>query len=79
MTLCIGALAKTTGGDPCIVLCSDYKVGNDEFGSETEYKLQILSDQLVALFAGSPGRAKELAGYYQIHLEKEVLKSQNHR
>src|SRR5579862_4881116 len=66
VTLCIGALAQVPVPlAPCVVLGFDYQVSNDSWGSESEYKLHVLSDHLIALFAGSPGRAKELATIYQ--------------
>jgi hypothetical protein len=74
MTLCIGALAQEPSPlAPCLVLCFDYKIANDEWGSESEYKLHRLNDHLVALFAGAPGRAKELALIYQEYLKGTPL------
>ena len=60
MTLCIAALAQRSSS-PCIVLGFDKQVSGEGLSSQTEYKLQPLNGQLVALYAGSPGRAKELA------------------
>jgi hypothetical protein len=78
MTLCIGALAKTAPlNSPCVVLCFDSKVANDEFGSESEYKLHVLSKQLVALFSDRPGRAKELALIYKSYLRTVELTEDN--
>src|SRR3972149_2982268 len=74
MTLRIGALAQEpVPVAPCIVLCFDSKVANDAWGSESEYKLSVLSDKLVALYAGSPGRAKELALIYEDYLSRTPL------
>jgi hypothetical protein len=72
MTLCIGALTQERG-QPRIVLCFDSKVSADEFSSETEYKLHRLDGQLVSMFAGSPGRAKELAWIYRVFLKENPL------
>jgi hypothetical protein len=78
MTLCIGALANRPSPlTPCIVLCFDYKIANDEWGSESEYKFHVLSPQFVALFAGSPGKAKELSWLYQSHLKDRTLTMDN--
>lgn len=78
MTLCIGALAQVPSPlTPCIVLCFDYKIANDEWGSESQYKFHILSGQLVALFAGAPGKAKELSWLYQAHLKNKGLSIAN--
>lgn len=76
MTLCIGALAQAPGGQ-CIVLCFDSKVSTDEFSSESEYKFRRLSNQLVGLFADSPGRAKELALIYERYLKTVELTEEN--
>jgi hypothetical protein len=66
MTICIGALAKKAiTSTPCIVLCFDSKVANENFGSETEHKFHILADRVMALAADRPGRAKELAIIYR--------------
>ena len=65
MTLCIGALANSN----CIVFCFDSKVSSDEFGSETEHKIHVLNDRLMALVSGRPGRAKELASLYRGQLK----------
>ncbi len=75
MTLCIASLAQDSG-DPRIVLCFDSKISNDAFGSETEYKFQRLSGQLVSMFAGAPGRAKELALIYRGFLTDNALDPQ---
>ena len=41
MTLCIGVLAtEPVPFRPCIVLCFDYKVSNDAWGAESEYKFR---------------------------------------
>jgi len=72
MTLCIAALAQDRGF-PRIVLCFDSKVAAEGFGSETEYKFHRLSGQLCSMFAGSPGRAKELAGIYREFLDANLL------
>lgn len=48
-------------------------LANDAWGSESEYKFHVLSNQLVAMFAGSPAKAKELALMYQDHLAKTIL------
>ena len=75
MTLCIGALAyEPVPAQFCIVLAFDYKVSNDAWGSESEYKFHKLSDRMVALFAGSPARAKELALMYRDYLATTDLK-----
>jgi hypothetical protein len=74
MTLCIGALAIDDEGLPCIVLCHDHMVAVDEFGSESEHKFRMLSKQMVVLFAGVPGHAKELGLIYQEYLSSTVLK-----
>ena len=74
MTLCIGALAKIPSPlTSCIVLCFDCKVSNDVWGSEGEYKFHVLSDELVALAAGSAGKAKELALMYKGYLRHVSL------
>lgn len=74
MTLCIAALAQNPIPIyPCIVMAFDYKASNDSWGSEGEYKFHILSPQLVAMFAGSTGRAKELALIYQGYLTQNTL------
>lgn len=74
MTLCIGALASVPSPlIPCVVLCFDYKVANDEWGSESQYKFHVLSEQFVALFAGAPGKAKELSLLYQGRLKNTTL------
>lgn len=74
MTLCIGALAHDHPViNPCVVLCFDYKVSNEVIGSESEYKLRVLSHQLIALFAGSPGRAHELALLFKDYLSRTNL------
>lgn len=74
MTVCIGALAQEPIGlKACIVLGFDYKVSNNEWGSESEYKFHSLSDRLVAVFAGAPGPAKELALMYQAYLKTTAL------
>ena len=78
MTLCIGALCKDIVPTvPCIVFCFDSKVSSLEFASETEYKFHILSDQVMALAADRPGRAKELASYYREHLRSVELSEAN--
>lgn len=74
MTLCIGAMAlQQSPLEKRIVLCFDYKLAGDEFGSEREYKFHRLSGQLVCMFAGAPGRAKELALIYQDFLNHNTL------
>lgn len=74
MTLCIGARASVPIPlSPCIVLCFDTMVANEAFGSESEQKFRVLSDNLVSLYAGSPARAKELAMIYQSLLKTEPL------
>lgn len=74
MTLCVGALAQVPASpETRIILCTDYKVAGDGFGSESEYKLRILSGQLMCLFSGSPGRAKELSSIYRRHLKNTTL------
>lgn len=74
MTLCIAALAQERAlMKPCVVLCFDYKVSNDLFSSESEYKLRVLSSELAALFCGSPGRAHELALLYEDYLSRTTL------
>jgi hypothetical protein len=78
MTLCIGALASVPVPlEPCIILCFDYKVSNDAWGSESEYKFHVLNEELVALIAGSPAKGKELAGLYQAHLGAVTLSKAN--
>jgi len=78
MTLCIGAIAweQETNTD-CIVLCCDYKVSGDECASETQYKFQTLSDQLVCMFADSAGRAKEAIWNYRAYLPTVQLTQQD--
>jgi hypothetical protein len=76
MTLCIGALAQDRA-QQSIVLCFDSKVSAEEFSSETEYKFASLSGQLSFLFAGSSGRAKELAWMYREFLKEAVLDKQS--
>ncbi len=53
---------------PSILLCFDSKVATDAFASETENKFHILADNVMALAADRPGRARELASYYRAHL-----------
>jgi hypothetical protein len=78
MTLCIGALANVPSPlTPCIVLCFDYKIANDEWGSESQYKFHTLSHQFVALFGGAPGKAKELSMLYQARLKNTTLTLDN--
>jgi len=78
MTLCIAALASIPSpASPCILLCFDYKIANDAWGSESEYKFHVLSEQLVALVAGSPAKAKELANIYRVHLGAAPLSKGN--
>jgi hypothetical protein len=78
MTLCIAALASIPSPvSRRIVLCFDYKIANDAWGSESEYKFHVLSEQLVALVAGSPAKAKELATLYREHLATVVLSMNN--
>jgi hypothetical protein len=74
MTICIGALAHDNGL-PRIVMCCDSKVSTegDEFSSETEYKIHPLNGHLISMFAGSPGRAKELAMIYREYLDTHDL------
>jgi hypothetical protein len=76
MTLCLGVLAQDAAF-PRIGLCFDKKVSNNAFGSESEHKVHLLSDQLVSMFADSPSRAKELALIYQDHLRKHPLTPRN--
>jgi 20S proteasome alpha/beta subunit len=74
MTLCIGALAQVPSPmTPCVVLCFDYMGANDYWGSEGEYKLHVLSEELVALAAGSIAQTKELAMIYKDHLKRNPL------
>ena len=74
MTLCIGALALNDGDiSPRIVLCFDYKVSNDYWGSEGEYKFRALGDCMVSLMAGSPARARELNLLYEEYLSVTTL------
>jgi phage gpG-like protein len=75
MTLCIASLAQDCGRLR-IVLCFDSKVAGEEFGSETEYKFHRLSGQICSMFAGSPGRAKELAWIYREFLRFNPLDKQ---
>lgn len=78
MTLCIGALCNDLVPTvPSIVCCFDSKVSNTAFGSETEYKFHVLSDNVMAMVADRPGRAKELAGYYRAHLANIELNETN--
>jgi 20S proteasome alpha/beta subunit len=74
MTLCIGARANVPSPlSKSLVFCFDFKVANDAWGSESEYKFHILSDQLLAMVAGSPAKAKELALMYEAHLKEVIL------
>lgn len=78
MTLCIAALASIPSPlSRCVLLCFDYKVANDAWGSESEYKFHVLSEQVVALMAGSPAKAKELANLYRGHLATIPLSKGN--
>lgn len=78
MTLCIGALSRMNAPiSECIVACFDTKVAADEFGSESEYKFHVLSNDFVALVAGRTGRAKELCTIYQSHLKNGGLTEAN--
>jgi hypothetical protein len=78
MTLCIGALSHMNAPlCECVVACFDTKVSGDEFGSESEYKFHVLSDDFVALISGRPGRAKELCAIYKSPLRNGAVTEDN--
>jgi hypothetical protein len=77
VTICIGALARDEDNSQVIVTCSDKMISNASYGSETQHKVQFLSDQLYALFSDSPARAKELELLFQDHLKSVSLTRSN--
>lgn len=70
----MAAFARDEDGSTCIVTCSDKMESADAYGSEILHKLQVLSPDLVSLFADSPSRAHELALLYQDYLQEHPLK-----
>ena len=77
MTLCIAALARDEDNSFCLVTCSDKMESTDVWGSETLHKVQVLSPDVVSLFADSPARAKELKLLYEEYLGKHELQAAN--
>jgi hypothetical protein len=71
MTLCVGALALAEPiSDPRIVLATDFMLSTETIAGEGEWKCYVLSSDLLALCAGSPGRAKEWALICRDHLRE---------
>src|SRR5580658_2107958 len=65
MSLCISAVAEFKSGHPKIVCCFDQKISTEQTSAETEMKADFLPHNLLALFAGTVSRAKEVLDIYR--------------
>lgn len=71
VTLCIGALALAQPiTDARVVLATDFKLSDSWVSSEKEWKVNVLSPDLIGLYAGRPGRAREWSLMCREHLAK---------
>lgn len=84
MTLCIAALCRDYNepaihhtGKPCVIVATDFRIETETAGAETEYKVDFLSDNWVAVFAGPVSQARELLTLYGEALHSHAVTKQN--